>query len=399
MSKGFIESNEETSRELFYKKAVYMSVLSEYNYINLVDFCFAEKQLYGRVNRHFEPIVLSGMPNTKLKNFTSVSDSKMPPSALPFVVDAFEKLKQQFDKCAQDGLISTSDTYLSSLKVYKAHVSAPKQHKEYIDNIAEEIAGSFKGSNPKIRDFDQFILRLVPMLHNFNKTHPLTFPAFVKSRECPMNISGLVVEVADLTSDNDLEKIKKFVQSPNWEFYLNACNSYGFMVDVRNPWRLVADIAGFATLECAKPYYLDTTDRILDVAYSKAYSNRYFEKFKQMLLRLYNLSKDPKIYENVSCDEGSPRMRMVDPRNYTPAELYKIYDDFYFLKLYFKIRFFEEESKFSADEKTQITNQCLQLANIDFDMALNSFERILNKTLDYSGAINYIVKRQELLAQ
>ena len=32
------------------------------------------------------------------------------------------------------------------------------------------------------------------------------------------------------------EKINAFINSPNWEFYLNACRSHGFMVDQEMPW-------------------------------------------------------------------------------------------------------------------------------------------------------------------
>ena len=398
MSVGYAESNEETSRQLFYKKMVYLAHVGSYRYINLVDFGFAEKRLYGRVTRHFEPMVLSGAPNTGLKNLKSVADSKVPQRALPFVVDAFEKLKQQFDKCATAGQISTSDTYLSSLKVYKAYTSPVKLYTQHIKEVGAGVAFNIQESAPKIINFDQFILKLVPLLETINRDYPFTYAAFVKSTECPINASGLAVEIADLGSDNDLKKIKKFIQSPNWEFYLNACNSYGFMVDMRNPWRLVADIAGGPTLEYASPYGLTTTDHILNIAYEKTSKVKYFEMFKKTLLDLYNLSRERKVYESMPCGNGSPRMRTRTPTQYTMDTLSTRYDDIYFLDLYFRIRFFEEESKFTEDQKTQLMNECKALAVINFELALGSFEKILNKTLDYSGAINYIMKRQELLA-
>ena len=149
MSKGYAESNDESSRQLFYKKMVYLSVMSNFNYVNLVDFAFAEKRLYGRVTRHFEPMVLSGLPNTDLKNFTSVGDISSTIQALPFVVDAFEKMKQQFDKCALSGKISTSDPYLSNLKVHKAYVSPSSMYSTYFNEIAEGVEFSISSQIQK----------------------------------------------------------------------------------------------------------------------------------------------------------------------------------------------------------------------------------------------------------
>ena len=398
MSAGYVESNDESSRELFYKKMIYQARLETYRYVNLVDFGFAEKRLYGRVTRHFEPMVLSRLPGTAVKNFTSVADSKTPSSALPFVVDAFEKLKQQFDKCASSGQISKSDTYLSSLKVYKAYTPPERLYGEHIKEINEGLALNIRESIPKIKNFDQFVLKLMPLLETVNRDYQFTFAAFVKSKECPINASGLAVEIADLDASNDLEKIKKFVMSPNWEFYLNACNSYGFMVDMRNPWRIVADIAGGPTLEESHKYGLKSTDQILDIAYEKAYKRKHFNRFKKTLLDLYNLAKENRVHENMECHGGHIAMRTITPKKYTIESLSTRYDDLYFLDLYFRIRFFEEESKFSDEEKFRLIDNCKDLAAIDFYMGLNSFEKILNKTLDYRGAINYIVKRRKLLA-
>ena len=397
MSFGYVESNEETSRELFYKRMVYLTTCQGYVYTNLMDFNFAEKQLYGRVTRNFEPMVLSYGPTSQLKNFSSTSESKEPLAALNFVVDAFEKLSQQFDKCALTGKISTTDTFLSSLKVHKAYVNPKKLYDEHLAEVKTGLSSTLKGANPKIRNFDEFILNLIPTLETVSKKIPFTFPAFVKSTFCPINVSGLAVEIADLQADNDFEKIKQFIASPNWEFFVNACNSYGFMVDVKMPWRIVADLAGPAMLEYAGEYRMNTTDLILNVAYEKAHL-KYFGRFKYILLDLYNTIKDLRIYEHEVCENGGFIAKTTTPTNYNLESYFIRYDDLYFLELYCRIRFFEEESQFTDGQKNRLISDCLSLAEMDLIQALNSFEKILNKTLDYSGAINYIIERRRILA-
>jgi len=88
----------------------------------------------------------------------------------------------------------------------------------------------------------QFAKELMLFFESTVNRYPVTYPAFIKSKYCPISVSGLAIEVADLDFNNDDAKIEQFIKSNNWEFYLNACASYGFMVDSRMPWRLVADI-------------------------------------------------------------------------------------------------------------------------------------------------------------
>ena len=60
MGTFFRETNNETAAELFDKKHVYNSMVRD-NSPNLVNFQFAEKALYGRVDRTYLPIVPSNI--------------------------------------------------------------------------------------------------------------------------------------------------------------------------------------------------------------------------------------------------------------------------------------------------------------------------------------------------
>ena len=60
MSILYKESNKETARELFEKKEFY-SIDTTSDYTNLVDFEFAEKMLYGRVDQFFQPIIVNNL--------------------------------------------------------------------------------------------------------------------------------------------------------------------------------------------------------------------------------------------------------------------------------------------------------------------------------------------------
>ena len=89
----------------------------------------------------------------------------------------------------------------------------------------------------------------------------------MKNRRTPITITGLAIEIADVNAANDNAKMELFANSINWEFYLTAARSFGFMVDLDVPWRLVADI-GSSVMLSASRYGASTTDDVL---------NQYFE--------------------------------------------------------------------------------------------------------------------------
>jgi hypothetical protein len=124
MSTLYVETNSESADDLYDKRIIYRSRISKEPYNNIVDFNFAEKFFYGRVSRHYVPIIIKG--NEKTKRFSSSAAAVDNLSAMNFVVDAFEKLAQQFRKCAATGKIHTSDPYLSNLVVHKAYTDPKK---------------------------------------------------------------------------------------------------------------------------------------------------------------------------------------------------------------------------------------------------------------------------------
>ena len=57
--------------------------------------------------------------------------------------------------------------------------------------------------------------------------------------------------------------------------------------------------------------------------------------------------------------------------------------------MYCKLRFLEEESDFTEDEKFRLADDTLELSKGDMDKALMAFEIIINKTFDYRGSLSY----------
>ena len=404
MSVLFIESNGESAKDLYDKRLIYNSMVRDRNYRNLTNFNFAEKRLYGRVSRLFTPIVYADYLATLSNLPTTQGDPTV--QALNFVVDAFNDLNEQFAKCIMTRAISPNQRFLSTLTVYKGYEDPRSLYTAHLNEFMQTLGSVFKEKKADILNFDQFILKLMPALQSGARKIPFTYPAFIKSNYCPITVSGLAVDIADLDPTNDQDKIDNFYNSLNWEYFLNACKEYGFMVDELIPWRLVADIGSPFMVQYAAQYGLGTTDRILRHAYEPA-TTGYLTAFKRSLLELYNLSIEKYIYKPHLCtDSGAATLadptyttliKRQRPVPYDSEMLYAKYDDLYFFKLYATIRFFEEESPFSEQERMFLIDDCLEVATKDMSLAMEVFERIVNKTFDYQGSLSYIRERQRKL--
>jgi len=388
MSDFYKDSNNESSFKLFNKRVLYKSKVLETNESSLVDFSFAEKALYGKVNREFVPITVSNRL-AQLKGFRSSAEPQQNLQALSFVVDAFEAMAQQFKKAQQLGKISSNDTNLTNLKVYKSYVNDSIKYNDYQEKLTLSLKNNLNINN--INNFDSFIKELLSTLTIVTRSYPLSMPAYIKSRRNSITNTGLAIEIADVPYDNDEQKISEFVNSKNWDFYVNACNSYGFMIDISAPWRLVADLDSIAMIGYASQYRLNTVNQILGINYKTTHIS-YFQQLPLQLLNLYN-NLIPR-HQIVSSECGA---EVVQTEEYTLTSLTEKYSNNFFLDFYFNLRFSEEEKRFSDAEKNRIIKDCKELASaVNNQTALNTFERYINQPFDYRGSLSYLTKARRL---
>ncbi len=399
MSERYVKANAEGARELFNKRLIYTDEASLAQSSNalgydtpsaMVDFT-AEKFLYGRVNRVFTPIAMvKGQQRANLKTISAAQSQETNMRALNFVVDAFNGLAQQFNKCAMEGKIDNTDPFLSQLKAFRAFEDPVLRYQQYmIRYVALFKANVNSDPSKQIENFDQFQAAIMESVSLTGLTAPLTYTAFIKNRRCPITVSGLAIEIANLNATDDEEKVAQLLQSKNWDFFVNAAATYGFILDKNVPWRLVADIGSSAMLEYAAAYGLDTTDKILGTCYQPVgpYSAG---KFATELYNIYNKVIPATIVYSEECG-GSVVMKQRVPDKYDSAQRLKSkYSEEHFISLYCNARFSEEESQFTEDQKHRLVEEVLGMARISgLSSAITKFERILNKTFDYVGSLSY----------
>jgi hypothetical protein len=387
----FKKSNFDTTFNLFYKSVVYKRRMSGLEYKNIINFNAGEKLLYGRVDQRFVPI-----KNTNKINFESFSNSITNGqnfSAVNFVVKAFEDMAAQFKRCAAQRKISSADPYLSNLKVYKAYENPDVLYQNYLDVYYDSIIKQFKKKKIKVADFGHFMKELFKIISKPTPEYPFTQTGYIKSKQCPINVSGFAIEIADLDFFNDFDKMEKFVESDNWDFYATTCNKYGFMIDSNAPWRIIADLNSMGMAKYSSPLGLAGSMVAFDALYVNV-ATKYYKKFKYDLLRLYDKVKKSYLVQEI-CD-GNTINKLIIPIDYSIKDYQAKYTDDYFLDYYFKLRIWEEELTLSNAEILNITSKCTALAkNENAPTSIDVFEAFINKPFDYVGSLSYAIKSKK----
>ena len=157
MSVFYKESNLESTQDLYDKSVIYYSEMVQYasKYSCVVDFAFAEKAMYGKVDRNFisiEPNVITQFK--KLPNSEGLASSV---EVMSFVADAFVSLSRHFQRSTQIGAIRKGDPYLSNLLAFDGYTEPSKVYNDYLNTLVGAMSSVKDARNIEIKDFYDFI--------------------------------------------------------------------------------------------------------------------------------------------------------------------------------------------------------------------------------------------------
>jgi hypothetical protein len=386
----YVDKKGEGTMITYNKKVIYNAKSQENDrqYANVVDFNFGEKFFYGKIQRNFVPMYLDSTV-AGIKSINASITGGQYYAAMNFVADAFEELAEQFLKGIASGKIYGNEEYLSQLKVYKAFTSPVTVYDSHLNSITDTLVERFVQPDIEITNFDQFLKHFKTFIMKSSREVPFTFSAFMKSKYCPMTVSGLVIEVSDLEYFNDDNKVEMFYNNRNWEYYVNTCRSYGFMIDKNIPWRLIADISAQPMLKYAAEYGIGTTDLILNTGYSRP-EIFFLQNFRRYLLNVYNRIIEDEFVVLRQC-KNSITQNYKRTENYTLEQISEMVNDAELLKIYAKIRFIEDPKDFTNEKKHNIIRESIKILNsAGAAKSLEIFEKIINQPFDYVGSVSYL---------
>ena len=353
-------------RELYRERA-----FENIDLANPIDMWY-NKMLYGRVNPRGETILLS---ETFLKPVRSGSVETI--QAVNFVADAFKEFQLYYEKAIQRGKVQPTGVLydLQARKGFPAggfnnfyHVRMEALYNVFVNSYLPNL-----GRERELKDFKTFAKFFIEYIVKVSGQNPVTKTNVLLSRFADPLSTGLILELFVADHGNDILKTKLFIDDVNLNFYQDALNKFGFLMDFNAPWRIVADLKSPVMQKYMEPYGA-TFENIFDAYYYKTFIND-IDTLKVYMFGFYNsyIAAQP-FARTIQQKCGSLRRVLIARNAIDPADFTQSYGDLFWLKLYLKLRATEAQLKWTDAEFAVNVRQVYEL----------------KKTLDMSTAIRYI---------
>ena len=223
-------------------------------------------------------------------------------------------------------------------------------------------------------------------IRDFAFTLPLTKSSMIKSKYTSPLVSGMIIELSD-NSYNDNSFKTKWINDPNFDFYLNTSRKVGFLVDENIPWRLVANLRSPNLDKHFMPNDLDIVgineQRVFHNYFIKAYLNDIRE-LKDNMMQLYNkFVRQYPYFKDVDlkvCKSGRKKVtqELVARRSITDSGVEAVGDS-YWLQFYFHLKMHEQNLKFSEQKIKEINRNIVRRKkHVDFSSALRYINYIVS---------------------
>ena len=135
--------------------------------VGVVDFLFAERNLYGRVDQNLNVVVPD---QSSLKRITS-PENPIGTRLMNFVADQFIEFQRTFERALIGGKIRGNDPFLSKPRIYSSYTDPKAAYEQYFSNVMVNFENIYLNKKNTISAEDYFR----QFLNYINQITP-TFP-------------------------------------------------------------------------------------------------------------------------------------------------------------------------------------------------------------------------------
>lgn len=356
----------------------------------VVDFNFAEKTLYGRVNRQLTPVV----PKKESIVPLSVQNGDGPAILLiNFVADQFYDFEAHFASACRLQVLPNDDPLFSALQAKRGYEDPLTLYDNYSDNIMGLYANKFLNKYEKeINNFNDYLFYFPYFMDIMRDIFPVTYSGFQRSNQSSIFTSGLAIDIAGVSFGNDVAKEALILNSPAFEFYVNLAKQYGFSINKRNPGVLVCDLQSPATAPYRAIYRTTTIDKVFTQHYSKTLYQD-LELLISLMVEGYNsfVTTHPLKRTFTSC--GDNLISHLLKREY--ININSIYYN-NIIETYINIRNIEERKPFNNVRIKDITKNALEMRKRSETRMLDYIDgQFRNQYNQKNGSLTYWKKKLE----
>lgn len=315
------------------------------------DYWSFENILYGKVSPSLAIIqpdksALVPIPNQENTFFTFSQ-----------IATNFQSFQNSFKIPSQSGRLA-EDNYLNSPIIFRGFVDADTQYNEKMSTIirkhnVELLQGNGSDQIRNIKDYAHIFFN---KFLNLNQVEVITKSSYVLSNEVSAINSALSIEIADL-NPSILSDKKNFIESENFEFYLQTAINNGFLIDKNIPWRLNYDLSSpvsksgssFINLNFSEVRFddLDYLISLVVVGYNSLVKERVYAKQGICKYARFPISKD--------------------------TVLSDVLPNSYWIKRYCQVRNKESGSIYSKSELDKIITYAIDLDDLSLSYVSSKF--------------------------
>jgi hypothetical protein len=195
---------------------------------------------YGRIDKDGDATLLED------SNLSSIYAGKAGTQfAVDFVATAFRDLRINIRKAGNANFINRDGLFSPKLRAHKAWNH--DNYRTYLDNMYTNFVNEYLSVNAryeKIKNFKDFVREFLRYSLRLAKSFPVTRTGFLTSVHCSPYMSGLMINIApERFGLQSNARVLKYINDPNFFFFINEVKKFGFMVDKNAPWRMVFNLA------------------------------------------------------------------------------------------------------------------------------------------------------------
>ena len=361
----------------------------------VVDFNFAERTFYGRVNRQHDPVI------PQLEYIQPISDSNNNEEvilALNFVADQFSSFQTHYIRACRMSLIPIGDPYLSEPKAYRGYEDPMGAYEQYVYGILNLYNNEYLADRKnQIRSFEEYIKFIPHFMERMTATFPITLSGFMRSNQSSIFHTGLAIDIGDISFSEDEIKQNAFLDSPSFQYYITMAKQYGFSINKRNPSVLICDLASPGTAPYRANYDISSVSQVFDDQYDKTIYHD-IDLLSTLLLEYYNTFVDlyPLNREIYVCGDTTSQGKITHSNVTQKEYIYNINNINKIYKLYLIIRNIEERKPYTEREIDAHYKIALRYNKLSQQSMINYIEEIFReKYMSKRGTLTYFLEKQQ----
>jgi|TARA_R110000824_G_scaffold31089_17_gene101599 hypothetical protein len=211
-----------------------------------------DKLFYGRVDEHQNAVYMTDdLLENKIKQLDVAGSTNL--YAVNFVSDAFTDLRDFVRRANATGKIPSNSIY-ANLKVARGYEYFGKLWSNHLAQFYDIFLNYLMIGDLKSRvgNFDDFMVYFMKFMEYFGSSIPITKTSYIKSQYCTPMVTGLILEL-QISDHNDNGTREIYINDPGFDFFEKAARKHGFYIAKHAPWRLIADITSFGMQSYMSP--------------------------------------------------------------------------------------------------------------------------------------------------